>query len=280
MERKYKDKLPKWYMDTNKKYDLILSDDLDSLASCMVLEQINNNWNIEYFYRFDCMGKTKSATNEAVGVDIALCKGKTFDNHVTKLHINEICNPESINLNSMNDIHRDNYFDKYCGSTLLTVWSLYDLPIPKSEEGKLILLSVDSSYLGFYSGYKQFQNANKFYLCDVLGFEELYEFQKSHTKSDYQEVKNRYNLDSKIKARQGLLSTDIELHEVSCLIDLELKLPDEKFTLHSKYTDNAVPLNKSTRNTTKLSNIVENPFSVALTGRDFLKYSKESRGLN
>jgi hypothetical protein len=276
MEKKFKDKLPKWYIDENTEYDLILSDDLDSLASCMALQQFRN-WNIKYFYRFDSMGKTRGATNEAVGVDIALCNGKTIDNHVTKLHKEDISNPESINLNCMEDINRANYFDKYCGSTLLTVWSLFDLQIPKSDEGKMILLCIDSSYLGFYSDYKQFRDANRFYLCDVLGLEELYEFQKKCTRHDFKNINNQYKLDYKIKATLGHLSTDIKLEEVSRLIGLELKLPEDNFILYKQFLNNAVPLDKDKRYKTKLPDITEDPFSAAVTGRDFLKYSTEYR---
>lgn len=261
-------------MEDKTQYDLILSDDLDSLASCMVLKYIKD-WDIQYFYRFDGMGKAKSATNEAVGVDIALCKGKTFDNHVTKLHKDDAMNPESINLNCMADICRDNYFTKYCGSTLLTIWSLFDLPIPESDEGKMILLCIDSTYLGFYSGYPNDRNANKHYLCDVLGLDELYDFQKDHKQMEYKAINKKYNLDAKIKSSKGILSTDIDLDAVSKEIGIPLILPDKNFYWHKKFSNNKTPIYDNRKNTTKLKDIVENPFSVAVTGRDFFNYSVE-----
>lgn len=241
----------------------------------MVLKQIKD-WDIEYFYRFDGMGKTKSATNETVGVDIALCKGKTFDNHVTKLHSDDPINPESINLNCMADISRINYFDKFCGSTLLTIWSLFDLPLPESEEGKMILLCVDSTYLGFYSGYRQFKQANKHYLCDVLGLDELYEVQQRHKQYDYQKVNKKYNLDAKIKGNKGIISTDIDINTVSQEIGIPLILPDEKFYWHKVFSNNKIPIKNNQNNTVKIRDITDNPFSVALTGRDFLNYSVET----
>ena len=271
MEKQFKEKLPKWYKD-NSQYDLILSDDLDSLASCAVLN-LTKGWDVEYFYRFDGMGKTKSATNESVGVDIALYKGKTIDNHVAKLHKHDYLNQESINLNCMDDISRDNYFDKYCGSTLLTLWSLFDLPIPKSDDGKMILLCVDSSYLGFYSDYTKFRQANKHYLSDVLCFDELYELQKHHKVSDYQHIKNKYCLDSKVICDKGRLNTGIKLEEISQELGIPIELPDGTFYKYKQFSNCKMPLDKNKRYTTKLEDIIENPFSLALTGRDFLNYS-------
>ena len=59
-------------------------------------------------------------------------------------------NTDMINLNLMCQVTNDNYTDKYAGSTLLTIWSVYDLPLPETEEGKMLLLCIDSAYKGFY----------------------------------------------------------------------------------------------------------------------------------
>jgi hypothetical protein len=273
MKAEYKNKLPQWYT-SNEQFDLILSDDIDSLAACNILQQFKG-WNIEYFYRFDGMGVTKGATNEAVGVDIALYNGKTFDNHVTMLHRNDYYNPESINLNVMDRINRNCYFDKFCGSTLMTVWSLYDLPLPESEEGKMILLAIDSTYMGYYNTFPKPRLANKHYLCDVLGFEELYDLQQSHKAWEFANLNSKYNLKSKIKTDKGILTTDIKLDEVSELLGIPLIMPKNTFYRYKDFYNIELPLNPNSRNTMKLTDVCENIFSNAVKGIDKIKYSTE-----
>ncbi len=67
--------LPQWYKDFTKK-DLILSNDIDSLLSIKLLEQVNPEWKLKYFYDFDSglfyTGEKKGKSADAVGVDIAL----------------------------------------------------------------------------------------------------------------------------------------------------------------------------------------------------------------
>ncbi len=80
--------LPQWYKDFTKK-DLILSNDIDSLLSIKLLEQVNPEWKLKYFYDFDgglfYTGERKGKYADIVGVDIAFDYKdiKTFDNHVT-----------------------------------------------------------------------------------------------------------------------------------------------------------------------------------------------------
>lgn len=256
----------------NIPYDLILSDDIDSLSSCAVISQAKG-WNIEYFYNFNGMGTTRNGTNEMVGVDIALCKGKTFDNHVVMFHIDDEINPESINPNIINKTRRSNYSTKYCGSTLLLVWSLYDRPLPKSEEGKMILLAIDSTYKGFYSGNSTFKRANKYYLCDMLGLDELYECQKRHKVSEFKNIEMKYNLYSKIVSHKGILSSNLKLDEISEQIELDLHLPTDAFYKYSDYSNKVQVLDYNSRYHLKVNDVVKNPFSLALIYNDKVKFS-------
>lgn len=282
MKDEYKIKLPKWYEDT-KKYDLILTDDIDSLMSCAILKAVKN-WDIEYVMLFkldknksiDYMGITSNATNEAVGVDLALQNGKSFDNHLSKLHSDDKWNEKCINLNFIKDVTRQNYFKKYNLSTVLLLWSLYDLPIPETEEGKMILLTIDSSYYSHFSRYQNDREMNKFYMCDVLGLDELYECQLRHKQYEFKDIEVKYNLLSKIVVKKGFLDTDIDLAginlEVGWYTDIWCELPKVRFSLYKTFQDIQVPIR---RTTTKLSDITQNPYSVALTNRDFLCYSEE-----
>lgn len=272
MNTQYKNKLPKWYTSEVTQYDTILSDDIDSLASCMVIKQAKN-WNIEYFYTFDGMGATKNNKNEKVGVDIALCNGKTFDNHVVIFTREDDFNEESINLNVAERINRGRYSNKYCGSTLLTVWSLFDLPLPESEEGKMILLAIDSSYKGYFSSNSEFVKANKYYLCNVLELDELYECQKRHKAYEFKDIMKKYNLSDKITHHKGILDTTIKLEEVSKEIGLELTLPTSTFFKYGEYETHKKELPSNTRWSMDIKDLPDVPFSLALTFCDTVKYS-------
>ena len=50
MKEKYLQKVPTWYRDF-KKYDVVLSDDIDGLVSTSALKYAKN-WNVESFYNF------------------------------------------------------------------------------------------------------------------------------------------------------------------------------------------------------------------------------------
>ena len=282
MKAEYKEKLPQWYMD-NVKRDLILTDDIDSLMSCAILKAVKN-WDINYCLLFkadknknyDYMGITSNATNETVGVDLALQNGKCFDNHLSRLSEDDYLNKECINLNFIKNVTRKNYFKKYNLSTVLLLWSLYDLPIPESEEGKMILLTIDSSYYSHFSRYQNDRYLNKFYMCDVMGLDELYECQLRHKQYEFKDIEKKYKLNEKITAYKGILSTDIDLLSINLEIgwytDIWCELPKSIFKRYKIFRDIQVPIKY---NTTKLSQIIKNPYSVALTNRDFICYSEE-----
>lgn len=283
MKEIYKKQLPQWFASDDK-YDLILTDDIDSLLSCAILKKVKG-WDIEYAMLFkadpnkifDYMGITSNATNEAVGVDLALQNGKCFDNHLSRLHADDRVNEESINLNFIKDVSRQNYFMKYNLSTVLLLWSLYDLPIPKSEEGKMILLTIDGSYYSYFSSYQNFRAMNKFYMCEVLGLNELYECQQRHKFDDFKDIDKKYMLKSKILIRKGYLCTDLNLDgiddEIGWDTDIWCDLPKVKFKKYKIFKDIQMPLAKN--KTIKLEDISKNPYSVALTRKDFINYSEE-----
>lgn len=52
MNVEYLSKVPEWYK-SNEKFDLVLSDDIDSLTTVAVVQSVHPNWNVEYFYNFD-----------------------------------------------------------------------------------------------------------------------------------------------------------------------------------------------------------------------------------
>ena len=286
MKAEYKQKLPQWY--TSKvNHDLIITDDIDSLMSCAILQKVNG-WEIKYCMlfkadtdkNFDFMGKTSDATNEVVGVDLALQQNqKCFDNHLSRCVNTDPVNENCINPNMFSNISRGNYFKKYNLSTVLLVWSIYDIPLPKSEEGKMILLTIDSSYYSHFSKYQNDRDMNKHYMCDVLGLEELYECQLRHTKREFEAIERKYKLKEKIKSVKGVLHTDIDLIainlEVGLDTDIWCELPTVRFRLFKKFRDIQSQLYPNTIYSTKLADISKNPFSVALTGQNYICYSQE-----
>ena len=285
MKAEYEEKLPQWYKD-NKQYDLILTDDIDSLLACAILKKVKD-WDIEYVMlfkadkcrEFDYLGKTSNATNETVGVDLALHKGKCFDNHMSRCIETDPINEECINPNMFRNISRRNYTDKYNSSTVLLLWSLYNLPLPDSEEGKMILLCIDGTYQSYYHSNSKYNIMNKHYLCDVLGLEELYKCQQRHKQYEFKEIEKKYKLKEKIKASKGFLQTEIDLIgvniEVGLTTDIWCELPKSRFALYKKFRDIQMPLKGNEIYKTKLEDIIQNPYSVALTKRDFICYSEE-----
>ena len=148
-----KQKLPQWYQDTENKYGLILTDDLDSLLGCAILKA-KMNWDIQEIMLFnakrnyeisvDWHGVADNATHEAIGVDFAKVNGKCFDNHLCMFNSDDTYNKEAINLNHIYGINRNSYTKKYNLSTALLLWSLYDLPknnLP--DELMMLLLCID-----------------------------------------------------------------------------------------------------------------------------------------
>ncbi|ADL08043.1 hypothetical protein [Thermosediminibacter oceani] len=256
MRAEYKAKFPEW-TKSDKYFDLCLSNDIDSLFSCKLLEKVKG-YKINYFYDFNCLYKTENAINEAIAVDIDLIRGKCWGNHVTPFY-----NPEAANLNIIDSISHENYFDKYAGSTLLEIWSYYDIPLPQSEEAKMILLAIDSFYLGYYSQYFNDIISHAHYL-NVLEMKEFEEILSRYKPKDFEEVKKKYNLNGKIWIdKDKKLASDIRLAELSELFDLDLTLPDIEFLPYYYF----IP------QTAKISTIGGKIFSAALVGRNKIKYS-------
>lgn len=86
----YLEKMPQWYRDF-KKYDVVLSDDIDGLVSTSILKYAKN-WDAKYFYDFQNIyvseetyfKENKSATRVWADVAFVLQNEMTFDNHVSR----------------------------------------------------------------------------------------------------------------------------------------------------------------------------------------------------
>lgn len=270
MIEQLKSKFPAWaYDNVHGKYDLCLSNDLDSLLSCLYLKQ-NKEYNINYFYDFTALYKANDTGKPLIGVDMALERGKVWDNHITKLSRSDKVNPDSANVNAVTGISRDNYYTKFCGSTLLQIISYYSIPLPISREGKIILLAIDSTFLGYY--HNDFRAINRNWLEQLELYELLHMLDSGIHKSEFYRVKQQYNLDAPIKVNEnGKLETEIDLAAMQGFFDFPLSLSAEKF--NQTHTFNQTSKFEMDRNKEFSKHNINGLYSIALTHKNKFKYT-------
>ena len=269
----YAENLPEWLNE--KEMDLVLSDDIDSLASCALLTKVKG-WNIKYFYDFERAYaskalakelKTKGKINNKCWVDVAVQNGYAIDNHLSRFKYDEIWNEDMININTYGDACNDYYTFKYSGSTLLEVWSILDYPLPKTEVGKMILLAIDSSFKGFYN--QKFADVQYEYLVDTLGLDDLYDVIWRHKSYEFYNVMKKYKLNSKIEYDNGL-KTDMDLSVIGKLLGVEITLPTDEFFVYKEFEVIEDDVSEWDDIYT-----YRNAFSLALTYKNKVRYSKE-----
>lgn len=263
MQKQLKDKFPEWCKDSQQgKYNLCMSDDLDSLLSCLILNKLFG-YEVKYFYDFDSIYSAPHIHKPTVCIDIAIEQGMTWDNHVVKIMPNDKVNPQSANINAINGINRNNYFTKYAGSTLLQIFSYYNIPIPNSREARLILLAIDSSYMGHYN--KDFKDTHRRYMEQLELYELIDVLEQETSVQAYNDVKRKYNLNGKISVNNGYLNTTIDLVAIQGLFDVDLKLSEESFIKSYEFSErgrhSAIGMSKP------------DVYSFALTGRNEFKYT-------
>lgn len=248
-----------------QQYDLILSNDVDSLYSCILIEQVKG-YTINYFYDFKNLYQSKQSNLEYIGVDIDLTQGYCISNHVTRLSEQDKHNLKALNLN--NKITRNNYSTKYSMSTVLYLYRLLKFPLPTTEQGKMILLAIDAGYKGFYN--PDFRDIHKHYLVDVLEYEELYDLCQKYSINDFIDIIIKYNLNGKIWFNNGGLQTNIKLRELQEVLGLPFLLPRIKFTKIKEFEYITKPISNEKTKEELDSNI----FSLALTRKNYVNYSK------
>lgn len=286
MIEEYRKELPKW-IDNKADYDLVLSNDIDSLASCCLLKQIKG-WDIGYYYSFDAMyvsktlidkAKKKEKLNEKCYVDIATLKGKSFDNHCMYVTLAEALDKqektETVNLNNLCFISKENYTCKYAGSTLLTIWSIYNYPLPQTEQGKMLLLAIDSAYEGFYTDFRRTQID----YMNILGFGELLEVIDRHDISDFEKITADLGLNNDFifnlyNDKKGKIKTSLNLKRISDLLGFEIVLPSDDYYIAREYDviEKKIEWNKRHKYYS-IDSFGTDIFSFALTYHDSARYS-------
>lgn len=263
MQKQLKEKFPQWSKEKQIGYYMAGTDDLDSQATQSILNQVFGYEQNMYVTREGIYMIDRTQKNH-IGVDLA-CLGTryTYDNHVTLRDSKSIVNPNSANVNAIEGITSQNYFDKCATSTLLQVMSLLDIPLPPTEEGKMFLLSIDSSHFGHYDD--RFKKVHNNWL-ELLGLEELIDVCNRHTKDEISNMrKGEY-----LTFRDGHLTYNAEYKAwAEKHLGYEIYLPQEQFTKVS----NLITEYKSPYEIEDVTHGDKYMFSCAFTGKRKLSYT-------
>lgn len=256
MLKELKEKFPQWTQDKTTEFDLLLSDDIDSLM-CYIFQKIHFNRECKYYIDVNYkkatpynsgiqkLYKAKDYTNKTsniIGLDIALDGNmKCWDNHITKISYSDRVNENSANINIVKDICQYNYTKKYVVSSFITMLSYYGADITKWTKDQLsVLCAIDGLYCPFISNFKAQGKAN---LMD-LEYEFLAEFITNNI-NYIQELESQLNLKKgKIKVNDnGYLTTDIDLLRLSEIFYIQITLPDIQFTEFKSFKSKIIKLN-------------------------------------
>ncbi|MGF9975324.1 hypothetical protein [Viridibacillus arvi] len=265
------DKFPKWVKLINGTFQLILTNDIDSLFACALIMK-KFNCNIGFFYDFNSIHMVKgvSTTKEKIiAVDMAVESGKAFDNHVVKINRNDEVNPESANLNIVYNIHQDNYFSKYGGSTALMVSVMYEMFDFKTltENQLMILACIDSFYMGAYhpntknyvDAREAFENTISIMKLDV--FKELFARKKAVDFENFAEIHGLKGT-MWVRKKDCKLQTDINIDFIKSQFPmLNFDIEHLQFDKNSKFSKS----NKNTLPAPQSKSKIDKLFTFALT---------------
>ena len=187
-------------------YYLVLSDDMDSFYSCKYLKK-RFNAEIGGYYAFGkglfLTEKAKKENRNLIYVDCSVVRDGVmcFDNHRTLF-----TNHMAINPNMITDrASSDNYFKKYCGSTLMLLYALYHGELSDLE--KDFVIAIDGFYIGWYRENGRFRNVNQYWL-DMLDLSEsLTPVLEKHDMQYYIDLIAKYQLKEKIFIKKNKLFT-------------------------------------------------------------------------
>lgn len=265
-----KDLFPAWTHEKQDR-DLIMTHDLDSVLACTILND-QEGYVINAYASFNegVAFIEKKKGKKLIGVDFAMTGEKLcWDNHVTGLDSNSHFNPNSANLNTIFKIHARTgytYCEKMAFSTSLQVWAFYNLELPATDEGKMLLLSIDSAYMGFYSD--RFKPTWIKWM-KTLGLNELIEFCEHHTANDFKQFKQQYI--ENLKFENGHVTYDERSRKfVEDILGIELYIPTEQFHFHPQLKITEYASNKSSLHDISRD---ESVLCYAITSKDFVKYS-------
>ncbi|GKV64097.1 hypothetical protein NCCP2331_02500 [Sporosarcina sp. NCCP-2331] len=288
MQKEIRELYPKFINEIDeKKFVSGFTADMDGLL-CASFAKHHLGLEVNSFYDFKGLYVVdNSEERETVFFDCALKEGKCFDNHITKFGVDSLLNPESANINSVMDVHRGRYRDKFAMSTLIQLYALYNVPLPKTLQGKLTVLCCDVGFKGFYDNRfrDQFLSYLQYFdmveLVEVLEQftqDQMYEFMLRAQMNMSIQVQNNKHLyiDMASKNSYGAkwhnFETGMDLDFFSKHLEYPVELPASKFELVEKFR--TVTLQAS-----QLSNeIIENAHSYAFINSQKVMVSLKTRG--
>lgn len=247
MQKEIKEKLPVWCEDTNTRFQLMMSDDIDALM-CYMFQKTQFGRECEYFIDMSSDKayewkngqrhngvQTLYATNEATGkrkdmlaLDVSINRDtKAWDNHIVQLGENEVnYNQLTANVNVAMNINKKNYTRKACISTFITLLSYYNHDMSLYDRNTLALIcAIDSTYYPFGSNFEATASKN----LELLGFEFLISFIKEN-RSYIEQIDKKYLKDKHIWVnKDGYLETNLDLNIISDLFNYPIELPKKQF---------------------------------------------------
>ena len=214
---------PDWWKYLNsEKYYLVETNDIDSYLSCRYLRH-KTGVRIGGFYDFKTLylNSQIAQNKEPIYVDCDVTKGKAFGNHVTSIR-----NPDCINLNS--PIATENYNQKYAGSTLFTLFSLFGEDLSKnSSEFLQVMLTVDVWFKQYFNFRQQWD-----YWTKVMQIEPLTNIVSQFDKQYFYDLLIKYRLNAAVEIdTAGRIHFNMDYDGISENYGLIIPKPTETFDI-------------------------------------------------
>lgn len=281
MRRDIRELIPQWAF-TKQDRTLTLTNDMDSLLLANLLTD-TFGYEINHFYSFHRFATANTEDKrKSIGCDLAIQKGYTICNHMVMVDSNSYKNPDSVNMNNILNIGNDDYKNKYNMSSLLIAWSLYKIPIPETDEGKMILLSIDSSYYAWNN--TDFRGVMRVWL-ERLELTELIPTLEKYSFSEFQDFKFSHELDTgivlgknkKLKfnptGKNNSLSTGLDLDWIGEHLGYKVFLPEQDFTVVGTFDTDRIRVGDLTKS------VLDNTFSMAFTFKNKISITTYKRGV-
>ena len=279
---------------------LVLTDDIDSLMTCLFLK---NRYNIPIGAFFDfrtmvynpyvfqpwyCDGRRR---NHSIFVDCAVVNWEyNVDQHVTCRNI-----PVSLNVNTGIAIGNNKYISKYAGSTYLTTLIMAGINVNELPENELLfLLLIDSFYAQYYREYNNTWDT----WVNLLGCQAMTEIVRAHPKEYFENLQREFKIagygdDRKRLGKiwikdDGHLDSNIDFDGIRNHFGIEIELPDIQFNYAPrrfrrdvnliKWIDDREKYGKKCRQYRKQLKVVTpeevaTMYTCAMVGTDVIRYS-------
>lgn len=275
-------------------YEACIGDDVDSYTSAMYLKHVAGIETTGFFDFSDLyMTGEHMPFKRMIGCDMSLLQDgfRCWDNHIALVNEDDSFNSQCANINlhhKINASSKSTYHKKFAGSTALQMFAYYDGDKPKTEEGALIWISLDTGYKGHYNA--KFKPTHNAYL-EELGLTWMIDVLNKYTITELNRFLNVNGLNSKVKLnKEGRLinvgkwmkngddwtqgkSLDVEFMEKH--LGFSFELPKEKFTLRKQFYRESADLNTFDINKLDKNNV----FSLAFTYNNKIELTTMKKGL-